>query len=471
MGNGVPLANRCRRERVREELRAFGHGLDVWLKERRDRDVGHHHGSQLDFVEGYLRSARRNLDEQLEGLDGALPEARFHEECLGMELRALCLRRMWRFFRERFDQRDDAVMGPLLRAADQVVWSTWQPVHEYVRLLGLPFQAMPVPLPFIDLEHSPALTRTVEPVPRELKRDAGKELLLSHLKKLPVQVIHLPVMCLHSPWWLVFIGHEVGHQVQGFLGLEDAFAESLCQTVRTEAQARGSPDALEDSLRWRGWAQEIFADVFSLVSMGTAALWALTEFAWRPSERMRESYDRRYPPAVIRLELMAQVAEALGFGEEARRPLRGMEAARLVKGDPRAERELALVPRVVGLALGRLPGVDCSFAEMLDFRHAHFEVDWPHVPEPINLLTSRRLASAALRGWLQTERIEADARREEARRRLAEQALELLAAPYVLELRGEDAEATASAGVLGKELGALLAGMGPEALEMGEEAF
>jgi hypothetical protein len=470
MGNGVSLVNRCRRERVREELRAFGRELGVWLEERRDKDTGHQYGSQLDSIEDFLGSASKVLDGQLAALDGALPQARFYEECLWVELRILWLRRLWRFFRERFDQRDDAVMGPILRAADEVVWSTWQPVYDYARLVGLPFQAMPAPLPFIDLEHSPALTRAVELVPRELKRDAG-ELLLDRLRKLPVPVIHLPVMCIHSPWWLVFIGHEVGHQVQRFLGLDDSFPECLGQAVRAQEEEWGSAYALEDSFRWKGWAREIFADVFSLVSMGTAALWAIAEFVWRSPEHMRESYDRRYPPAAVRLELMAQAAEALGFGEEARRPLRGMDAGKLVKGEPRAERDLALVPPVVEMALGRLPGVDCSIAELLDFQHAHFEVAWPSVPEPTNSLTSRRLASAALRNWIQTEQIEVDAQREEARRRLAQQTLQLLETSYQPGLRGEDTAPAASAGALGKELGELLAGMGPEELGAGEEAF
>ncbi|HYO73227.1 MAG TPA: hypothetical protein VEU33_44900 [Archangium sp.] len=470
MGNGVPLVNRCRRERAREELRAFGHDLGVWLELRRDKDVGQQYGSQLNSIEDCLGSARKVLDEQLEALDGTLPPERFYEECLWLELRVLWLRRLWRFFRERFDQRDDAVMGPILRAADEVVWSTWQPVSEYARLMGLSFQAMPAPLPFIDLEHSPALTRAVELVPRELKRDAG-EVLLSRLRRLPVPVIHLPVMCIHSPWWLVFIGHEVGHQAQLFLGLEDSFPECVGQAVRAHEEGRGSAYALEDSLRWKGWAREIFADVFSLVAMGTAALWAIAEFVWRPPECMRESYDRRYPPAAIRLELMAQAAEALGLGEEARRPLRGRVAGELVKGAPQAERDLALVPPVVERALGRLPGVDCSLAKLLDFQPAHFEVDWPNVPEPINSVTSRRLASAALRSWLQTEHIEADAQREEARRRLSRQALQLLETSYQPGLRGEDTGPAASARVLGRELGSLLAGMGPEDIEVGEEAF
>ncbi|WNG60509.1 hypothetical protein F0U59_41755 [Archangium gephyra] len=473
MARGVSLINRCRRERVQDELLAFKHDLDAWLKAQRGsrREVGPQYWSQLDSVEAYLRNARKALDEQFGKLDGLLPEADFYEACRLMELRVLWLRRTWRFFRERFEQRDDAIMARILRAADEVVWSTWQPVSEYVRILGLPFQVMSAPLPFIDLEHSPALTRTVELVPRELKRDAGKELLHSHLRKLPVPLIHLPVMCIHSPWWLVFIGHEVGHQVQFLLGLDDSFPECLCQTVRAREEKHDSPDALDDSLRWKGWAREIFADVFSLVSMGTAALWAIAEFVQRSPESMRRSYDGKYPPVAIRLELMAQVAEALGFGEKARLPLRGMDAGELVKGTPQAERDLAIIPSVVERVLGSLPGVDTSFVKMLDFEHAHFEVDWPNVPEPINLLTSRRLASAALRSWIQTERIDTDAWREKARRRLAERAQDLLEKSYVPELRGDDTGAIASAGALGKELGELLAGMGPEALEMGEEAF
>lgn len=458
------LINRCRWDRTREELRAFKQDLNRWLVRRREQDTAQQYWSQLRALEACLQSAGAVLEEQIGRLNLSLPDGDLYQQCLRRELQVLWLRRLWRFFRERFDQRDDDVMGPVLRAADEVVWSTWYPVMSRARLLGIPIQPLPVPLPYIEMECS-AGAMPADWVPEPLRRDAGS--LCSHLQKLPLSVIHLPVACLHAPWWLVFIGHEVGHHVQFGLGLVDSFSQLLEKTVRSPAAGGGTLFSAKDAESWKDWALEVFADIFSIVAMGSSALWAIAEFVRKPPASMCTPLNR-YPPAAVRLELMVQAAERLGL-HGARQALRGMKPNEIVKGHGPAERALSAVPAIVSAALGPLPlpGVTCTLQELIGFRLDHFQSDWPALPEPVDLSTSRRMASSALEKWTQTEQIQSDDQRAEQRAALAREAISLLEKKYVAGLRNAGMEPPPSAIELGRELGELLAGLGTDELELG----
>ncbi|RYZ39009.1 MAG: hypothetical protein EOO71_21670 [Myxococcaceae bacterium] len=391
--------NRRLRERLRRELGSLRVGFAAWLKLRRQQDVTEQHASQFTAIEACIDGAASGLTKHLDMLDLDLPRGEFAELCRRHDLRILWLRRLWQYFRERIDQRDDARLAPLLRAADEVVWSAWRSVFERAPLLGLSVTGGPAPLPFIDLEHSPAATPRSW-VSRELRRDGGP-LLAEHLERLPIALIHLPVASVASPWWLVFIGHEVGHHVQHHLGLVKGFEVQLKQAVLQSATDLKLEDPGLAAERWGRWSQEVFADVYSVVSFGVAAVRALTEFEEHPDARMGEPRER-YPSAAVRLHLMARTAEKLGLpGVQA--SLNGLDPRALITGQEAAEEDLRLVDAVVEASLAELPGTDVSLTELLGFNARHFELRWPAIPTPFDVTGPRRMAGAALDAWARTE--------------------------------------------------------------------
>src|SRR5438034_6654841 len=125
------LSNVVRRERTRAELRLLRSAIETWLTRRRlaDRDaagtyVGRHK-TQLDTIEHVLGAAASQLADDADHLDTSLPEGEFYEKCRTLDIATVWLQRMWEFYRQKFDQRDDDRVGAVLRAADEVVWSCY----------------------------------------------------------------------------------------------------------------------------------------------------------------------------------------------------------------------------------------------------------------------------------------------------------------------------------------------------------
>lgn len=391
--------NLRRRERTRRELEALRSELSAWLTRWRAWDRAQQYTRQLESLEACLQGAAQALAERLASLHLQLPAGEFAEQCRRHELRLLWLRRLWRFFRERLEQREDTRLGPLLRAADEVVWSAWRPPFERAPAFGLVLQPGPVPLPFVDLEYSPAATPPSW-IPPELRRDGGP-LLAQYLERLPVALVHVPVACLTSPWWLVFAGHEVGHQVQEALGLLLPFRSHLAQAVERRAAELRLGDPALCAERWGRWSQEVFADVYSVVACGSAAVRALAEFELAPDTHMTQPRER-YPAAAVRLELVAALAEALGL-PRARESLVGLEPRGLVQGHLEAEEDLALVGAAVAAAREALPGLGVSLEDLLHFNPAHFQLAALEVPEPFDLSGPRRMVAAAVAEWSAAE--------------------------------------------------------------------
>lgn len=423
--------NRRKRERLRRELGALRTEFAAWLELRRGRDAAGQQASQLTALEDCITGAARGLEQHLDTLKLGLPRAEFAEECRQHDLRILWLRRVWRFFRVRFDQRDDPRLASLLRAADEVIWSAWQPVTLRGPLLGLTLPVGPAPLPFIDLEHSPAATPH-DLIPGELRQRWGP-LLAGYLEQLPIALIHLPASIVASPWWLVFIGHEVGHHLQRRLKLTDGFQAHLEQTVLLEAARLKVADAAGAASRWGYWSQEVFADVYSVVSFGTAAVRAIAEFeSLSKARRGVLATLSRYPPPPVRLQVLVRTAELLGLSG-ARAALDGLELQTLVADMEQEQTDWRLVDTVAAASLADLPGLDVALTELVDFNARQFGLEWPTVPAPFDLSGSRRMASAALAAWERTEQAD-DASALDA---LAEAVKQLLGENRLPGRRGE----------------------------------
>jgi len=257
-------ANRARREQTASELGRLEREVAAWVDHRRVEDEQQQYWTQLGAVETLVSGAATALATGIDDLDLSLPREQLYGECRLYDLRVVWLRRVWEFFSEKFDQRDDPALGPVLRAADEVVWSCFREVFRRAER-DFPTAPGPAPLPFVDARYSPEAF-PADLVPGDLKSDVDLGFLADHLRRLPIPVVRVQPACVTSPWWLVFLAHEVGHHVQyGLLDgmqLVERFRSRIEQAV---LDARGDE---ADAARWGRWSRELFADAFSVVAVG-----------------------------------------------------------------------------------------------------------------------------------------------------------------------------------------------------------
>lgn len=454
----------ARREQTLAELDRLQERVGIWLAKREQADERRQYRTQLRALRTLLSQAAEVLRAAIEQLDpDALREGAFYDQCRAHDLRVLWLRRVWDFFREKFDQRDDVELGPLLRAADEVVWSCHQPVFDGARTwLGSMGQGA-APLPFVEPWYSPEAYPS-DLVPDDLRLAGDAVLPASYLNRLPVPVVRLPPICVGSPWWLVYLAHEVGHHVQHDLlenlGLVRLFRERIEDAVRREA---GSAVAAT----WGAWTEEIFADVFSVLMAGPAAVGAMAELEMRNAGDMVQRRPR-YPAPVVRLALLADTVGRASRGSlDGRMALRDLQLDQLAAAHATTRDDLALVGLVVGAVLEPLPGLGTSLLNLCGFDAADFAPEgaveeWAltlqgqadRQPEA-TVRAPRLVASAAFLAWAEMVGRTTDRPWSERRRELAAATLEQIERNRPEGTR-EAPAAAALPPLLGHELGEIL---------------
>jgi hypothetical protein len=297
----------------------------------------------------------------------------------------------------------------------------------------------PAPLPYIESQYSPAAVPRDDP-PADLTAERDDSVLMKYLERLPIPLIALPEVCADDPWWLAYVGHEVGHHLQHDLADDWSLVKAFGSL--TEAAARAAGEA--DPARWRSWSAEIFADICSVHSMGPAAVYGIVALELDDADKMLLG-KAKYPPPLIRLGIMATVAGRLGLGVAAALEPTGLDCASL----PHA----AAVAGLTGAALadplcGRGPfrtllGWDpAAFApgSTIDSLRDGLRNRIPLRVRP-GIRTARLLASAAVAAWEEIAGLPDPRQREDSRRELAGRFL-----PAVLDGREEGTRAAADQG-------------------------
>ncbi|GAC1386979.1 MAG: hypothetical protein NVSMB33_16520 [Ktedonobacteraceae bacterium] len=405
----IKFARQIRREQTLRELNGLEDELAAWFKHRTKQDLKHQYKTQLEAVDKLMKSALLSIKEKLLAMNLERLEGVIYNECRLFDLRILWLRRVWEFFKEKFDQRDDQRddqrVAHVLQAADEVVWSCYRQV--FVQLEQLPeIKMQPAPLPFIESNYSPEAFPSQKVPPGLQDTSLGESFLRDYLNALPLSVVRLPPICIHSPWWLVYLGHEMGHHVQYDLKLVYPFRDKIEAIV----QAQDATPA--ESKNWYKWADEIFADIFSVYLMGQWAVRAMAELEMNIPEVMTKRRSS-YPAPIVRLQLLADTATMLGLnGDEM---LRGIDMTTLSAANAEIIRDLKFVPSIVTIASEKLPGLEMTLQELTDFRKEEFLPEEsvailakalldPENPPSVNstLRDARLLTSALLAAWAKT---------------------------------------------------------------------
>lgn len=340
--------NHARHDATTLLLRQARSRFDAWLEQRSADDDKNFHQSQLEAIKQLLggvliqfgdRFSRLALDQPPAAV---LADCRVYDTALGRFYRA------WQIVRERFDQRDgDEERNQLLKAADEVAWSCYSPVMLQASFSQLAITMAPPPLVCLDTLWAPEISRRQDLPSIEQIGAATTEDLGAFLGRLPITLIRLPPWAVEMPWQLIFVAHEVGHLIYNQLGRGSWLREQLA----TAAEDAGEPGLAS---KWRGYSEEIFADLFSVMIMGEWALWGLVELVARPNEQLAESLSSAYPPTAVRLELMAHAARQLG--RDTAGALRGLDLQAAYAASPIAAKHRKVVEPALQLLQSDLGG-------------------------------------------------------------------------------------------------------------------
>src|SRR4051794_10645653 len=117
--------------RCEQTVRAMGQvraDVETWLAHRRSADEANQHRTQLGSLEHRLLTALERL--QTVAIERQ-PTSSLHafELYRDVDAQVVLVRRLWRWFADKYDQRDDPDQARLLLAADEVVWSVHAQAH------------------------------------------------------------------------------------------------------------------------------------------------------------------------------------------------------------------------------------------------------------------------------------------------------------------------------------------------------
>jgi hypothetical protein len=407
----VRIEQSCRRI---DRLRA---AADEWIGRRHDQDETGQHATQLDV----LRTAVVGPLDELRTIAGSLTATggtgAVYAACRASDTRTEFVRRVLTYYQGKLDQRNDTSLCGVLRAADEVVWSCWAEPFRNASYADPAIAMRPAPLPYIESQYSPTAVPREDP-PLDLRVAGDDSVLVSYLERLPIPLIALPPVCADDPWWLAYIGHEVGHHLQHDLtdgwGLIKAFRE----VVEAASGAAGA-----NPKHWRMWSEEIFADICSVHAMGPAAVYGIVQLELGDVDTMLRGKDR-YPPPLVRLGIMAAVAGRLGLDVSSALEPAGLDGVIL----PQAAAIAALTEAALADPLGgRGP-----FEDLLGWDTGTFAPEgtvWAlreglrnRVPLRVRpeVRTARLLTAAAVAAWEEIADIADPGQREDSRSELAD---------------------------------------------------
>ncbi|MCM3925286.1 hypothetical protein ND748_26910, partial [Frankia sp. AiPs1] len=304
---GVDLgSDRSRRriDRTAEAVLQAQRDISGWLDARRGDDRFRRFGNHFRILDEVLGGMLAALAGRVASLRELGDSGARYDGCRSVETMLTVVRRTFDWYRERYDQRLDERLGPILLAADELVRSCW----------SQPFAAMGRPAPtgplaYVDPRFNAfAVTRSSVPVPLRppAHTDAVDEAARALLHELPIPAIALPEWSTRQAWWLAPAAHETGHHVQRDLvaGLPDRTRAALDQAVRA---ASGGDAQL--AAQWSGWQAEVFADAFSAVMIADAAAWVVDELEHAAPARLAglSPPGHPYPPPLIRRALLGEL--------------------------------------------------------------------------------------------------------------------------------------------------------------------
>lgn len=207
------------------------------------------------------------------------------------------MEKVWDFYFELFGQRQTRFAHWLL-SCDRIALDCYQ--YTYLGI-GLA-KSVPAPPPFSYMRtgFSPATFRRDIPLER-----------LGSLHN-PFPLIQLPYHRLMNPWTLGAVLHEVSHNLQNDLSLDQIVPEA----IERRLHEAGVPRFVAST--WKRWNRELFADVCGLLFGGPAIVASLMDVVGRSRENtLTFTSGAPHPTPFLRTLISCELLRRMGFTEEA----------------------------------------------------------------------------------------------------------------------------------------------------------
>jgi len=311
--DGNAVRGKRRVTRSVQSIDAVRARIKEWLSKHQDCPTFVRFKNHFSVLEQVLNSMLDALAGELAAIDGNEPSGSVYERCASLDRSLAIAVRLFEWYAAKYDQRLDEDTAPTLRAADEIVRSCWT---KPFALLG---RKPPTgPLVYLEADFDAFATPRVS-VPRDLQGPADS-LIADILSELPIPVIALPSLAASQAWWLVLAAHETGHHAQKDLipELEETTRQLLIEAVTAPGEAAPGEAATPADVQagyWAGWLHETFADAYSTLMVGAAAVWAIDELQHATPASMCKLDPPgrgRYPPAVVRLALLGECLQSVG---------------------------------------------------------------------------------------------------------------------------------------------------------------
>ena len=261
----------------------------------------------VQAVNKLINQLRARLLEKAGKVTQAVKDARAHESTRNLQavvtykerahnyVRAV--ERVWDFYFELFGQRQSR-FGDWLLSCDRIALDCYQ-----VAFMGVSVpKSIPAPPPFSYMRtgFSPATFRRGIPL-----RKLGLNLN-------PFPLIQLPYHRLVNPWTLGAILHEVSHNTQNDMGLQDIIPRQIGERLLRARLPRSVASV------WVRWNRETFADLSGLLLGGPAVVASLMDIIGRsPQTVVSYSPTGPHPTPYLRAFISFELMRRMGFPEKA----------------------------------------------------------------------------------------------------------------------------------------------------------
>lgn len=208
------------------------------------------------------------------------------------------IEQVWDFYFELFGQRQTRFADWLL-SCDRIALDCYQ--YSYLGIGSAKTIPAPPPFAYMRTGFSPATFRRSVPLQR-----------LGRLKN-PFPLIQLPYHRLMNPWTLGAVLHEVSHNLQNDLGLDEVVPRTIEQRLLTA----GMPPSVART--WKGWNRETFADMAGLLFGGPAIVASLMDVVGRSRANTLTFHDgAAHPTPYLRTFLSCELLRRMGFEADAK---------------------------------------------------------------------------------------------------------------------------------------------------------
>jgi len=205
--------------------------------------------------------------------------------------------KVWDFYFELFGQRQSRFADWLV-SCDRIALDCYQTAFINVGVA----KSIPAPPPFSYMKTglSPATFRRAIPLKR-----LGAQIN-------PFPLIQLPYHRLMNPWTLGAVLHEVSHNLQNDLGIDQAVPNAMYAAL----VKHGMPQSVATT--WKGWNREIFADMSGLLLGGPAVVASLMDVVGRsPESTLAFMEGAPHPTPWLRTFISCELLRRMGFPAEA----------------------------------------------------------------------------------------------------------------------------------------------------------